>query len=119
MNEFSLSLVNLVTEPGYDHHLSCPLTGIQDCRIKTDGSKNALLQCEKSRQEYHFFIKTSDEKKCKIVPFGEEDYFFFFAAGFFVAAAFFAGFLAAAFFAAAIRDPPPTGKGYIFSQSVN
>jgi hypothetical protein len=61
--------------------------------------------------------KTSREKKCKIVPCKEEGYFFFLAAGF--AAAFFAGFLAAAFFAAAIRGPPPTGKGYIFSQSAN
>jgi len=71
---------------------------------------------EKSQEVRFFQLRY---KKCKIVPFGEEDYFFFFAAGFFVAAAFFAGFLAAAFFAAAIRDPPPTGKGYIFSQSVN
>jgi hypothetical protein len=63
------------------------------------------------------------KKTCrKSVVFDGKDYFFFaavfFAAGF-LATAFFAGFLAAAFFAAAIRDPPPTGKGYIFSQSVN
>ena len=47
-----------------------------------------------------------------------EEYYFFFAAVFF-AAAFFTGFFAAAFFAAAMSFPPPTGKGYIFSQSVN
>jgi len=56
-------------------------------------------------------------KSVKLFFLKEKDYFFFFAAGF--AAAFFAGFLAAAFFAAAIRGPPPTGKGYIFSQSAN
>jgi hypothetical protein len=72
----------------------------------------------KLQRAYHFF-KKNRHKKCKVIPLNEEDYFFFFAATFFVAAAFFAGFLAAAFFAAAIRNPPPTGKGYIFSQSVN
>jgi len=80
--------------------------------------KRNLLQREKHNKRISFF-KKNRHKKCKIVPFREEDYFFFFAATFFVAAAFFAGFLAAAFFAAAIRNPPPTGKGYIFSQSVN
>jgi hypothetical protein len=77
-----------------------------------------LLPCENHYTGSRFSLKNR-HKKCKIVPFKEEDYFFFFAATFFVAAAFFAGFLAAAFFAAAIRNPPPTGKGYIFSQSVN
>jgi hypothetical protein len=71
------------------------------------------------------WIKSSvEQEKSKMirksVVLCGKDYFFFaaFFAGFF-AAAFFAGFLAAAFFAAAIRDPPPTGKGYIFSQSAN
>jgi hypothetical protein len=72
------------------------------------------------------FQEPADTEKTKKKPFRKsvelegKDYFFFaaFFAGFF-AAAFFAGFLAAAFFAAAIRDPPPTGKGYIFSQSAN
>jgi hypothetical protein len=62
----------------------------------------------------------ASEEKCnpKKVKLFIEEYYFFFAAVFF-AAAFFTGFFAAAFFAAAMSFPPPTGKGYIFSQSVN
>lgn len=48
-----------------------------------------------------------------------EEYYFFLGAAFFLAAFFASGFFAAAFFAAAMCFPPPTGKGYIFSQSVN
>ena len=54
----------------------------------------------------------------KVQNYGEEKYYFFLGAAFFLA--FFAsGFFAAAFFAAAMWFPPPTGKGYIFSQSAN
>jgi hypothetical protein len=49
----------------------------------------------------------------------EEKSYFFLGAAFFLAAFFGSGFFAAAFFAAAMWFPPPTGKGYIFSQSVN
>jgi hypothetical protein len=49
----------------------------------------------------------------------EEEYYFFLGAAFFLAAFFASGFFAAAFFAAAMWFPPPTGKGYIFSQCVN
>jgi hypothetical protein len=49
----------------------------------------------------------------------EEEYYFFLGAAFFLAAFFASGFFAAAFFAAAMWFPPPTGKGYIFSQSAN
>jgi hypothetical protein len=49
----------------------------------------------------------------------EEEYYFFLGAAFFLAAFFASGFFAAAFFAAAMCFPPPTGKGYIFSQCVN
>jgi hypothetical protein len=51
--------------------------------------------------------------------YGEEKSYFFLGAAFFFAAFFGSGFFAAAFFAAAMWFPPPTGKGYIFSQSVN
>jgi hypothetical protein len=79
----------------------------------THHEKTSIQDYNKKNSLKNMFVK-----KCKNNVLSEEDYFFFFAATFFTAA-FFAGFLAAAFFAAAIRDPPPTGKGYIFSQSVN
>jgi hypothetical protein len=49
----------------------------------------------------------------------QEEYYFFFLGAAFLTAFFASGFFAAAFFAAAMCFPPPTGKGYIFSQSVN
>jgi hypothetical protein len=63
-----------------------------------------------------FSGKTTLIKKCKSI---EEKSYFFLGAAFFLAAFFGSGFFAAAFFAAAMWFPPPTGKGYIFSQSAN
>lgn len=83
--------------------------------IKKLDNPRKTRSCDDRTSKFHW----QNNHHKKVQDYFAEEYYFFLGAAFFLAAFFASGFFAAAFFAAAMCFPPPTGKGYIFSQSVN